>query len=665
MSLKDLNRNLTASEVEVMKLNRCSSDDWNRIRVKNGFDPSRCVNVIFSGDILLGVFKQPFIDESGVSYQSGIFNTRLHNCKIGSDVVIHNISDCIANYNIEDKVVIKNCVRIHTEGRSSFGNGRSISVLSETGARAVKIWDRLSSHEAYIAALYRHKEKAIAKIEKMTDDYASSVTSEEGTIGYNSRMFNCTTIRNVKTGPFSYFDGVLLLNEGSVNSCKTDPVFVGPGVIMENFIVCSGSRVSESALVENCFIGQGSILAKQFSAQNSLFFANFDGSLGEACSVFAGPYTVTHHKSTMLLAGYFSFMNAGSGTNQSNHMYKLGPVHQGILERGTKTTSNSYLMWPSHIGSFTIVKGSHGKSLDSSSFPFSYIIESNSDSILIPGINLRSVGTIRDAQKWPLRDRRKDSDKIDKINFNMLNPSTVGKMIIGRNILLGLKSEISSSGNYSCNNMQIKSSSVERGIKLYQIGINKFIGKALIRRIENRVFKTTEELQRILTPKGPDGRGEWVDLAGLITPKSEVEKLLVQIESGKLASAADMNNSFAEMHKSYFEWEWTWVCEKIEELIGISADKLTTANVIDLLERWEKSVLELDTLIYEDAEKEFAPASMTGFGIDGGEDIWKLDFKNVRGDIQSNSYVMSITEHTIVKTATGDGLINRLRGIIK
>ena len=58
---------------------------------------------------------------------------------------------------------------------------------------------------------------------------------------------------------------------------------------------------------------------------------------------FAGPYKVTHHKSTLLIAGMFSFMNAGSGSNQSNHMYKLGPIHQGTLERGAKTTSDSYI----------------------------------------------------------------------------------------------------------------------------------------------------------------------------------------------------------------------------------------------------------------------------------------------------------------------------------
>ena len=92
-----------------------------------------------------------------VSIPGGILNARLHNCTIGSNVIINNIGDYIANYNIEDKVVIKNCGKICTEGISTFGNGTSVNVLNETGGRAVKMWDRLSAHEAYIIALYRHR----------------------------------------------------------------------------------------------------------------------------------------------------------------------------------------------------------------------------------------------------------------------------------------------------------------------------------------------------------------------------------------------------------------------------------------------------------------------------------------------------------------------------
>ena len=44
-----------------------------------------------------------------------------------------------------------------------------------------------------------------------------------------------------------------------------------------------------------------------------------------------GPYTVSHHKSSLLIAGMFSFFNAGSGSNQSNHLFKSGAVHQACL----------------------------------------------------------------------------------------------------------------------------------------------------------------------------------------------------------------------------------------------------------------------------------------------------------------------------------------------
>ena len=213
----------------------------------------------------------------------------------------------------------------------------------------------------------------------------------------------------LRFGPFCRIDGAIRLNEGSVNSCREDPVLIGPGVIMDHFIVCSGSIVTDSTLVDKCFIGQGCVLGKHYSAENSLFFANCAGFHGEACSIFAGPYTVTHHKSTLLIAGIFSFMNAGSGSNQSNHMYKLGPIHQGIMERGSKTTSDSYVLWPARIGPFTLVMGRHYKNMDTSSLPFSYLIESNDESILVPGINLRSVGTIQRCSEMAKTRQKKGS----------------------------------------------------------------------------------------------------------------------------------------------------------------------------------------------------------------------------------------------------------------
>ncbi|MBG0860691.1 MAG: DUF4954 family protein [Bacteroidales bacterium] len=657
-------RKLSVSEIKTLEAGGCRCDDWNRVKVDRGFDPARYSNVTFSGEIKLQECKKEYTDESGVSTRCGISNARIHNCTVGPNVLICNIGEYIANYNIEDGVVIKNCGKIHTRGKSSFGNGIEVAVLNETGGRSVKIWDRLSAHQAYIIALYRHRDKAIGKLEEMVDKYSKSISSERGTICRNSRILNCRDIKNVRIGSFSRLEGAISLNEGSLNSCEDDPVFIGPGVIMDHFIVCSGTIITESTLIDKCFIGQGCVLGKHYSAENSLFFANCAGYHGEACSIFAGPYTVTHHKSTLLIAGIFSFMNAGSGSNQSNHMYKLGPIHQGIMERGSKTTSDSYLLWPARIGPFTLVMGRHYKNMDTSSLPFSYLIESNDESILVPGINLRSVGTIRDAQKWPKRDRRKDPMKIDKVNFNLLSPYTIRKMFEGRELLLKIKSVAGAvSSSYTYNNMLIKGPSLDRGIELYQTGINKFLGNSLIKRLEKIRFRSNNDLRKRLAPERSSGDGEWVDLAGLIAPQRVVDRLLDDIESGKISSLDRIEKEFHDMHKSYYDWEWTWSCERLEKEIGKPVSEFTAADVLGMVERWKKSVIDLDKLLYDDARKEFNLSSRTGFGIDGGEEVKKRDFKQVRGEFESNSVVSAIQDHIKQKTALGDELIARVSRI--
>ncbi len=147
-----------------------------------------------------------------------------------------------------------------------------------------------------------------------------------------------------------------------------------------------------------------------------------------------------------------------------------------------------------------------------------------------------------------------------------------------------------------------------------------------------------------------------VDLAGLITPKEAVENLLNDIESDKINTLDQLSGAFAAMHKSYYDWEWTWACKKIEEEAGKPVSKFTARDVITLTERWKNSVVGLDKLLYEDARKEFNLSSRTGFGIDDGDEIKRIDFEQVRGDFDTNGVVADHTGTYMQKTALGDGL---------
>ena len=366
----------------------------------------------------------------------------------------------------------------------------------------------------------------------------------------------------------------------------------------------------------------------------------------------------------LLIAGMFSFMNAGSGSNQSNHMYKLGPIHQGTMERGAKTTSDSYILWPARVGAFSLVMGRHVNHADTSNLPFSYLIEQRNTTYLVPGVNLRSVGTIRDAQKWPKRDKRKDPNRLDYINYNLLSPYTIQKMFKGRSILKELKRVSGETSEiYSYQSAKIKNSSLNNGIRFYEIAIHKFLGNSIIKRLEGINFQSNEEIRQRLKPDTEIGTGEWVDMSGLIAPKSEIDRLLDGIENGSVNRLKSINASFAEMHENYYTYEWTWAYNKIQEFYGLNPDEITAQDIIRIVKAWKEAVVGLDKMVYDDARKEFSLSSMTGFGADGSHDEMKQDFEQVRGDFESNTFVTAVLKHIEDKTALGNELIKRIGSI--
>jgi hypothetical protein len=384
---------------------------------------------------------------------------------------------------------------------------------------------------------------------------------------------------------------------------------------------------------------------------------------GEATAIFAGPYTVSHHKSSLLIAGMFSFLNAGSGSNQSNHMYKLGPIHQGIVERGSKTTSDSYLLWPAKIGTFTLVMGRHTSHSDTTDLPFSYLIENATESYIAPAVNLRSVGTIRDAQKWPKRDNRKDQEILDPINFNLLSPYTIQEMYKGVEVLENLK-KISGETTelYTFQNCRIRHSALVKGIYLYKIGITKFLGNSLISKIEKEKPTTFAELQQSLVSKTEKGSGDWTDLSGLIAPKKEVENLLNDIEANKMSLPA-IQERFETLHREYYDYEWTWAQKKLENHWGKPINKVTKEEIVTFIEQWTEAVVTLDKMIYEDAKKEFNLTSMIGFGADGDEEQKQKDFENVRGSFENNPFVKEVLNHIQIKTDLGNKTIQFVKNL--
>lgn len=653
-------RSLTKEEIQVLEQNGCSGN-WAGVTVAEGFDPMRIRNVVFSGEVQLDVSTGSFYLPCGIERKRGISNVTLHNVSVGKDVYINSISNYIANYDIADNAVIENVDRLEGTLKSTFGISTEVSVLNETGGREVPIYETMSAQSAYLIAMYRNRRDMIERLVTMIKVHAGTLYGSRGRVGVKANVINSGEITDVNIGDYATVDGAMRLDDGTITSSKSDPVTVGRDVIAEGFVFAAGSKVEDGAVIHHCFIGQATHLTHLFSAHDSLFFANCACENGEAAAIFAGPYTVTMHKSSLLIAGMFSFLNAGSGSNQSNHMYKLGPIHQGVVERGSKTTSDSYILWPAKIGAFSLVMGRHVNHPDTSRLPFSYLIENRGESFLVPGINIRSVGTIRDAQKWPRRDKRKTPHRLDSINFNLLSPYTAGKMLDGIKLLTDLERTAGlTAERFTFQTMTIEARALRKGRKLYGMALDKFMGNSVIHRLGKEPICSDAELRRILKPTEKAGAGQWVDVCGMFAPKSEVDAICNAITDGTIATIEELEQIWRDLHARYYEMEWTWVADIMESWYGKPVEAFTADDVRTIINRWLYSVTSLNEMLLDDARKEYSLKSRTGFGIDDPASSADDDFISVRGSYDADPFVAMVKEHTAKKTALAETALSLL-----
>ncbi len=601
--LMDGYRKIRDYEIVELRNNGCTADDWSSIEVSWGEDSfaGRIRNVRFSGNVRLGKFRGEDVLSGALSFPCGIYNAFLQDVSLGDDCLVRDIRGGIACYDIGDNCIISSCGAIVTDRGGSFGSGVTVSVLSEAGGHEAVICDRLSAQAAWIMV---RGGKASERLKEIYRSCAGPGKNGKGRIGSDSSIIGCGLVRNIMTGECARLEGASMLSDGSIMSRKDAPSSIGRDVIAEHFIVAEGSSVDDAAQIRNCFIGQACHMGAGFTAENSLFFSNCHMEKGEACAVFAGPFSVSHHKSTLLIAGMISFFNAGSGANQSNHMYKTGPIHSGTLERGTSLASGSHILWPMHTGPFSLVMGHFSSHPDTSAMPFSYLIERNGKAYLYPGINLFKAGTARNFVKWKARDGRK-GDKTDCITLNQLNPCTVGGMVTGLNILEKLKAENSPSetGEYPFNGCVIKPAALQEGMEFYRSGILAYLGR----------FSAENGTEGIRTGRRCNPE-RWIDAGGLVMPESCLEDFEEKVGKGEISTVEDVDAYFHELEKELPAKEAEWA----ESL----RSRFMPEGISEEICRRAKDRI-LDAVI-KDAERDIALAADTG----GNSTDMLADFKS-------------------------------------
>lgn len=585
-------RLLTNEEISILEDNGCMAEDWTSINVAADFKPTYIKNVNFYGDVFLGVFEKNIEVSNGFIRHSGIRNATLRNVSIGDNCLIENIGNYINNYAIGEECCICNVCTMETTAEATYGEGNTISVLNEAGNGNVILFSGLTSNLAALMIRNAADKEFTAAIRGIVRDDIERRAREKSTVGNNVKIVNTAEITNTHISDNCEINGASRISDCTLASGLEDNVFIGSGVICENSIVTDGSAVLNGANITNCFVGEACQITNGFTAESSLFFANCYMSNGEACAAFCGPFSASHHKSTLLIGCMLSFYNAGSATNFSNHAYKMGPIHYGCLERGTKTASGSHLLLPANIGAFSVCLGKITNHPDTRNLPFSYIISDGRETFVVPGINITTVGLYRDIRKWPRRDVRIQSSRKSLINHDWLSPLTINEIIAGKKTLEQMReSQGEDTAFYTCGRCKISRNSLERGIRLYDMAIKLFVGDVAA--------------GYDLTAEGRDcGTGEWGDLAGMLLPEQEERNIVNAISNGYLRSTADIDMFMKNVNERYDEYLITFTRNIIASQLG--TDDLTESGIEQIIQQGRAAKEAWISEIRKDAEKEYS-----------------------------------------------------------
>lgn len=590
-------RQLTDEEIRVLEDRNCWAEDWTNVHVSDDFKPNYMHRVMLYGEISIGDFDKNIEVSRGFLKHSGINNATLRNVNIGDNCLIENIGGFINNYTIGDDCYISNVSAMETTDGATYGEGNLISVLNEVGDGNVILFSDLNSQFAAFMAKHFGDKPLKDAIRRLINEEIARKRHDQAYIGNHVKIVNTKEITNTVVYDDCEINGAARLSDCTILSSPASSVYIGTGVICENSIISEGSSIINSVKIQDCFVGEACQISNGFTASSSVFFANSYMSNGEACAAFCGPFTASHHKSSLLIGGQFSFYNAGSATNFSNHAYKMGPMHYGILERGTKTASGAYVLMPAYIGTFSVCFGKLMYHPDTRNLPFSYLIAYGDTMYLSPGRNITTVGLYRDIRKWPKRDVRPVGSQKSIVNFDWLSPFSVGEIVKGKQILEKL---LDASGEnvttYTYHNYVINASSLNKGIKYYDIALRIYMGAVL-----KRVIKKCGIVE---PPTTTVGLGKWNDLSGLLLPESEEMRLIDDIKSGEIETIQEVTDRFKEINCNYREYQWAWTYQMILDYYHLS--EITDADIERIREDYVRARRAWIAEIRKDAEKEYA-----------------------------------------------------------
>ncbi len=428
-------RDISREEIAVMESQGCQAENWTNVRVAEDFNPFRVRRTSLSGYCVLGRFDADLDVIPGASVNTGVYDSRLHNCQIGNNCLVEQVRFA-SSVVVERDVVLFDIGTIRCTGPTRCGCGIDIAVGLETGGREVPLWAEMRVSDAAAITRDRHDTEGLAGLHVEMESYNERVSGDFVWVQRGARIIHTGLIENSFIGPYANIDRGEQIRNVTMYSSEKEPCFVGGGATVIDAILQWGVTVGGTAMVKRSALLEHSAVDNNGMVEESIIGPNTHVEKGEITASLVGPFVGFHHQS-LLIAAYWpeGKGNVGYGAMVGSNHTSRAPDQEVWPGEGVFYGLGCSIRFPANYSEspYSVISAGVNTLPQKVSFPFSLIstpalpVESTvvprAFNELTPAWTLyqNAYGMVRTELKF----KKRDQSKRHAISYHVLRPSTI------------------------------------------------------------------------------------------------------------------------------------------------------------------------------------------------------------------------------------------------
>lgn len=516
-------RQLSASEIVLLKNLGNMASDWTLLEVCDPFVPELFVNNRFYGYVRIGLQDQLTHADKGLSLPEGVYNSTLSNVEIGDHVAVHNVAM------LSDYVVGDGCLIFNVSQMTAGTEWPKIHPMNENGGRELVVSADMNVADVYLWARMRGHKGLMARFESFSRQGVSQFNGK-CVVGNHAVIRNTTEIHNV-----------------TILSSQVSPSYIVDNILLSDGVVGYGCSVMYGCMASRFLLGENVHLEYGLRINDSVVGDNSTIARCEVANSMIFPAHEQHHNSSFLIAALLQGQsNLASGAT-------IGSNHNGRTADNELTAGRGFwpglcvsLKHPSRFASYCLLsKGDYPYEMNIL-LPFSLVnnnVSKNQLEIMPAYWWLYNMYALkRNESKFATRDKR--YYKSQNIEFDPFAPDTAEEILQARN-LIKLWTERAYMDNDGNDHLVVTADGMENSRRKTVILKAGAAYRAYEEMLIYYAVKTLSEVYGDTFPPLTLADSKrcmvWFNIGGQLVGYEDLKQLKDDVEGGLLNSWADVN----------------------------------------------------------------------------------------------------------------------------